>query len=582
MRFSWIRAGGAVVVSAAVMALQVAPALAQFVPYSPGSNSSQSYNQYQAHTAQPQHQAQAQYSAQAQQPQPKTQNKYQYGQQSTQPQYTAMAFQGSATRDSLSQPIESVAPGQVMQSTPMQSAQMHSYSAAPAADCNCQSSAPAVSYSQPAPVSSSFESYQFGGCTTGACNSYNTFDGGCGVGGYAGCDGGCGAGGCGVGTCGVGGGCADGCCGLGGGYLGTGCGRRRQWFGGFYGLYMERAGNDWKALAFSTADTNGPGYYPADNEYVINLQDLDQDTFAGAEVRFGSTIGQGRCGCGPRFGWEVAYWALDEETQTATATDTATDGNRLYSMIPYNGLEYDPGTGYVPLNDYVDYGPPSAAATTLSLRSITARNTFQMQNIEANILRLPVVSAGGCGRGLSVTGVAGFRYIRLDDDFMVNYAGDNTTGPTTYSLTHNVDVDGHLAGGQVGCNCCYNFGKCGRWGLHCNSVVGVFNNHSEVWNRFDASGTMRFANNGNDNFDLRYEDDNVSVLGELRVGGSYQYSCNWRLFSGYRLLGITGVALASDQVLNQTIYSSANQVSYVDGDGSLFFHGLQAGVECTY
>lgn len=572
MRFSWIRACQAVVVSAAVMALQ-SVAAAQFVPYSPGSDSTQSYNQYQAHTAQPQTPAQPQTQYQNQtlyQAQP------QYGQQFAQPKYTAMAFQGSGTREALSAPAESVAPGMMMQSAPVQSAPMQSYSAAPAADCNCQSSAPATSYAQPA--SSSFESYQFGGCTAGACGSYNTFDAGCGVGGYAG---GC-ATGCAGGTCGVGGCCDDGCC---GGYFGTrGC-RRRQWFGGFYGLYMERAGNDWKALAFSTADTNGAGYYPADGEYVINLQDLDQDTFGGAEVRFGSTFGLGRCGCGPRFGWEVAYWALDDETQTATATDTATDGNRLYSMIPYYGLEYDPGTGYVPVNDYVDYAPPSAAATTLSLRSITARSTFQMQNIEANLLRLPVVNtcgAGGCGRGVSVTGVAGFRYIRLDDDFMINYAGDNTVGPTTYSLTHNVDVDGHLAGGQVGCNCCYTFGKCGRWGLHCNSVVGVFNNHSEVWNRFDATGTMRFANNGNDTFDLRYEDDNVSVLGELRVGGSYQYSCNWRLFGGYRLLGISGIALASDQVLNQTAYNSASQVSYVDGDGSLFFHGLQGGIECTY
>ncbi|MEM8947114.1 MAG: hypothetical protein AAGD11_18215 [Planctomycetota bacterium] len=560
MRFSWIRARG-VVVSAAIMALQGAAALAQFVPYTPNVN--QGYNQYQAHTA-------AQPQAQPQYGQP------QYGQ----PQYTAMAFQGSDTRGampSLSQPSEAVAPGQMMQAAPTQTysaAPVQSYSPAPAAGCStCQSSSSV-------PVASGYESYSLGGCTSGSCGAYNTFDSGCGVGGY---------GACGVGSgCGVGGGCGgcdDGCCG--GGYLGCygrGCGRR--WFGGFYGLYMERAGNDWRALGFSTLDTNGPGYYPTDTEYVLNLQDLDQDTFAGAEVRFGSTFGKGRCGCGPRFGWEFAYWALDDETQSRTVTDTTTDGNRLYTMNSYTGLEYDPGSGYRSVNDYVDYAPPVSDYTAggtldnVELRSVTARSTFQMQNIEANILRLPVVGGPcGCGSRLQVTGVAGFRYIRLDDDFSLLYSGENTTTPGTYSLNHVVDVDSHLAGGQVGCNCCYNFGRCGRWGLHCNSVVGVFNNHIEVWNRMDG---VRFANNGTPDFNLRYEDDSVSVLGELRVGGSYQYSCHCRFFGGYRLLGLTGLALAPDQALNQSVYSSANQVSYVDGNGSIFLHGLQGGVEWAY
>ena len=124
MRFSWIKARGVVAVSAAALALQGVPAVAQFVPYM--ASPTQGTNRYQAHTAQ--------------QPQP-----------TQQPQYTAMAFQGSGTRGAtptLNQPVEAVAPGLAVQSAPMQS-----YSAAPAAGCNCQASpSPAVSYAQPAPV----------------------------------------------------------------------------------------------------------------------------------------------------------------------------------------------------------------------------------------------------------------------------------------------------------------------------------------------------------------------------------------------------------------------------------------------
>ncbi len=590
MQLSWIRARRAVVVSAAVMALQGAPVLAQFVPFTPGA--SQSYNQYQAHTAQPPYQAQTQFQAQPQ-----------YGRQYAQPQYTAMAFQGSDTRPAVSQPIESVAPGQSMSSAPMQSysaqsAPMQSYSSAPAADCNCQSSGPAMNYSQPT------AGYQYGGCTAGACGSYNTFDDGCGVGAYGG------------------GGCLGGCCDQGCG-CGTGCG----WFGGFYGLYLERAGNHWRPLAFQTTDGQPFGYYPTDTEYSLNLTDIDNGTFAGAEIRLGSTIGGRRNCCGPRHAWEIAVWGLEEDTATAVATDAV--GTRLYSMINHLGIEYSP-TGlpadYRPANDYFDYAPPTedhTAPSDVEVRSITARNTFSLQSYEGNFLcfccgggnfKGSGIGCGCCGGGLcglrgkhrrhasggccdtggcdscaggccstgcgccpsgfSCTGVAGFRFIRMDEDFM--FRSDWDTG----FLSRAIDVDSQLYGGQIGCNAMY---RCGcRWALHCNTVVGIFNNHVEVWNRMDAptGGVARLANNGQETYDFRYEDDQIAVLGELRTGVSYQYSCHWRLFGGYRLFGLSGAALAFDQIADHNI--SASQVQYVNANGSIFLHGLQAGVECVY
>ena len=587
MRFSWTKGRGMVAVSAAILALHVAQAglAQQFVPYLGGQQQNSGYAQYQPYAPQ---QAQQQYP----------------------PQYTAMAYQGSDTR-ATQQPAESIDPGPVQSSAPMQS-----YSSVPAASCNCQAApAAAAGYGQPAPAPMSYESYPSSGAYgSGACGAYNTFSGGgCGVGApYGGCNTGCNTG------CGVGGGQGY----LDAGLRGCGCGCR--WFGGFYGLYMERVGNPWKALAFSTLDTNPAGYYPTDNEVVLNLTDLDHDTFVGAEVRFGSTLGQGGpCGCGPRFGWEVAYWGLIEEDQTAVVTDTAADGDRLYGMMPHTGAFYNGR----PVRDYYDAGPPTAnpAGDTIRLRQLTARNSFSMQNLEVNLLHFPIAGggyysaaagggygggrgfgrrsgggAGGCATGgcdscaggscgagcgcrprCSISGVVGVRYVRFDEDFMYRADFDNETAVTTGFISHAVDVDSHLVGAQFGCNGIYHCGCAGRWALHCNTAVGVFGNHSEVWNRMDApvAGGGVTLQNG-DNFNLRYEDDQVAVLGELRAGASYQYSCNWRLFGGYRLLGISGVALAFDQISDQNI--SAAQTSYVDFDGSIFIHGLQAGVECTY
>ena len=606
MRFSWIKARGVVAVSAAAMALQGVPALAQFVPFS-GPNT----NQYQAHTAPPQTQT------------------------AQQPRYTAMAGQGSGTRvgtPTLNQPAEAVAPGTVTQFAPVQS-----YPAAPAAGCNCQAgatTAPAVTYSQPAPAPTytqstpapaTFESYPSGGgYASSSCPTYNTFDAGAGI-------------------AGVGGGLGGR---LGGGTLGAGFGgsRRagRQWFGGVYGLYMERDGNPWKSLAFSTPDASGDGYYPLDSEFVLNLTDLDNDSFAGAEFRLGSTLGKSG-----RFAWETVYWGLVEDEQSVIITDTAADGNRLYTMLNQAGIRYDAdgaGAGVDrSANDYFEYAPPvnfAPAGDTIRIRQITARNKFSMQNMELNVLRMSLLGGGyyssavgsgayGGGRGLgagglgggvlgrrsgaggcatggcatggcgscasaspcgggcgcgaqrySLTGVFGVRYLRVDEDFLFRSDFDNETQVTSGFLSRNVDVDNHLVGAQFGMNGIYRLGSTGRWALNLNSVVGVYGNHMEVWNRMDAPTAGVVTNADGSTYNYRYEDDDIALIGELRAGASYQYSCNWRLFGGYRAVGISGVALAFDQISQQS--ATAAQVQYVDSDGSIFTHGLQGGVEFTY
>jgi len=589
MRVSWISGCRLVAMVATMVVLQGAGnAIAQFSPL-PSQN--QVYTPPQVY---PQNQAYTQNLNQIYSQNPT------YPKTSMQPQYTAMAFQPNG-----GQAIAPVA--QAAAPAPMQTG---GYAAQAGPGCNtCQpapvanyGTAPAASYNT-APAAD-YGSYDQSGCA-GNGSGYNTFSGGYG----------------GIGS------------GLG---LGARRGGGRQWFGGFYGLYMERTGNPWRALAFSTPAANPAGYYPADNEVVLNLTDLDNDTFAGAEVRFGATLGQGgACGCGPRYAWEVGYWGLLEENRTAIVTDLAADTNRLYGMLSHTGAFYNGR----PVNDYFDYGPPTAnpAGDTIRIRQISARNSFSMQNLELNLLRFPVLGGGyysaaaggaygggfgsgrglgrrggsggygaggcdsgscgaggcntcasggcgagrGCASGFSATGLLGLRYVRIDEDFMFRSDFDNETAGTTGFISRDVDVDNHLVGAQFGCNMIYRYGCSGRWAVHCNSVVGVFGNRSEVWNRMDApvaGGDVTF-NNG-DTFDIRYEDDGIAVLGELRAGMSYQYSCNWRLFGGYRLLGISGVALAFDQVADQNI--SAAQASYVDSNGSIFIHGLQAGVEYTY
>ncbi len=473
------------------------------------------------------------------------------------PQYTAMAYLGAdTTAIAPSPPAEVVGPG-IPQVT-------GNGSGASAGGYDFQSTgAPAYPGGGYAPASSS--------------SNYNTFDPG-----YSYTNAGGGAGVC---------------------YTGAPRRRGRRWFGGFYGLYMERAGRDWLPLAFSSANTNAPPYYPTDTDYVLNLQDVDNNYQGGAEIRIGATFGggvsnnpcDGTAGCGPTFAWEAVYWGLVDEQQTFQVNDLTTDMNRLYGMIDFRGLEYSP-TGqvadYRSVNTFYDYAPPSAtyAGDTIEVRSLRARSNFSVQNIELNFLRIPLLGGGvgGCdscaggGSRLSVTTLVGARYMRIDDDFMFRTDYENITTPATGFLAYDLEADNHLVGIQTGFNADYRVGHSGRWTVHCNTAVGVYGNYAELSQRIDVptGGAVRFVNGTNAAYNVQSDDEQVAVIGELRLGTSYQYSANWRLYSGYRLMGVSGVALATNQLTSPQITPS--QVGYIATNGSLFLHGLRAGVEYTY
>ena len=191
--------------------------------------------------------------------------------------------------------------------------------------------------------------------------------------------------------------------------------------------------------------------------------------------------------------------------------------------------------------------------------------------------------ACGCMPRYSVTTVIGARFMRLDDDFWfrTDYEDDPAGTPTLGWLAYNAQVDNTLYGAQIGCRGVYRLGCSGCFALHCSSLVGVYGNHIEVTQWMDSpSGTVRYANNGNDDFYVENEKDDVSILGELRIGASYQYNCNCRVYGGWRAIGVTGVALPTDQIQNS--FNSPNQTAWIHSNGSMIIHGLQSGIEYNY
>ena len=159
---------------------------------------------------------------------------------------------------------------------------------------------------------------------------------------------------------------------------------------------------------------------------------------------------------------------------------------------------------------------------------------------------------------------------------MYDYSGAPTYTGTNGYLSYNAETENQLVGFQVGGNGCYHLGCCGRFALQCSSSAGIYNNFTQVNQYFASSAGQTYDDGTNTLYNVTTNDNNVAFLGELRVGASYQCTCNCRLYSGYRVFGASGIALATYQDISNT------DTPYINCSGSIFLHGLQTGIEFIY
>lgn len=522
---------------------------------------------------------------QAQLPQP------QYGRQPyAQPQYVAMAQQPAINNvPQIPNPSEMVPPGPMQQQAPLSPTTPTDYSG-----------------------NGGYENYS----NIGAANNYGGAGYSCdGYGSYTQSNYGCDS----YGTC----------C--------TPCAPCRHWFGGIYGLLMERVDCGNGPIVYQTT-MPGTGHYPTYDEVVMSYDDLDGDIQPGFEVRFGATFaccgGGGGCdpcggcatGCCGMLGWELGYWMLDEESTSSYVTDMVGGPTFTHTMKRFDRLEHYYNGVWRPLNHFYSYGVPTQDYWSAwgniapQLTYVYTRSSFQAQNVEWNLVCLPTISGGCCGTSCcdpcggggcdsygggccgsggghhgrvgggcgaycycgprwQCSSSFGVRYFRFDDDYMFqadwemyDYGSGATTG-STGSLAYYTDLNNQLVGFQFGGSGCYHLGCCGRVALHFGANAGIYGNYIEMNQYFNGQvrdmGDMMPYN-------VTAEDDNISFLGELRLGASYQCTCNCRVYGGYRAFGVTGVAVNYNQ------YPSPTDMPYINCDGSLLLHGVQTGIECMY
>lgn len=431
-------------------------------------------------------------------------------------------------------------------------------------------------------------------------------------------------------------------------YFNEGC-SENQWFGGVYFLEMARTRPSDVQLAVRVDHATAPNpYYPKKSADIISTDDIDTSFQPGVEVRLGSTFtigdaccqnaygGCNSCGCAAptTYAWEVAWWGIEDDSNTFVRSDDINSQVRIYGMKNFNGLEYDrDGSGGAynprPVNYYYGYNipiptPPAPSGnsgpdggTYLAVLGQRAYNDFKCQDLELNIIRFPACEVcasgcgvngcggcdpcgcnGGCGCGapaaFAMYGSCGVRYFHIDDTFAYDteFAEWVPGAPGSFDkgsftkfgfdnsneLCYDVDINNNLIGPQMGWTNNY---CCGKWNLFLNSTFGIFENHMDQVQRMwsGGGGTITFQGTGQ-SFNVSSHKDDVAFLGELRAGVAYDVTCHWRAVAAYRAIAMTGIATSTGQIPDN--FSSRAEVAQINSDNSMVVHGVQVGAECRY
>ena len=273
----------------------------------------------------------------------------------------------------------------------------------------------------------------------------------------------------------------------------------------------------------------------------LSTRDADLDSVGGFEAMLSKGLGNDQR-------VDLTYWGLFTAGDTANLNDSNAP---IEFALDLEGLHYGPADA--PLTEIFD------GASQVSL----SRN-FQYHNLELNW------TGSGRNESIDFDYLAGFRYFKaseslhLDVDDVVLSARD----------------ENHMLGLQLGG--LVHWQPREQLELHAGIKFGVFanviNHHAQI------QGSAGYAMAGDLSSPLAatqsLNKDDFATLGQFDLGLQYHWNDRCRMTTGYRIVGINGLALPTDQ-LAQSLESIATGTQ-VHSNGSILLHGIYVGLEYDF
>jgi hypothetical protein len=312
------------------------------------------------------------------------------------------------------------------------------------------------------------------------------------------------------------------------------------WFASLGGVVMTR---DHANRFWTSFDVNNP------ENQILNTRQASADWRAGGEVSIGR-----RFGCNCQWGVVGTFWAIDRMEGFASVRD------------PNDAINTPIDLGFVniganPATDFFD-----------NAREHRIWRTNELYNLEVNLLRYGLTLDPTWRMQAAL--LAGVRWLRFDERLIFgSVAGGSEFGSNggANEAYLNIREENNLVGFQLGTVLSYYVLP--RLRLYATPVVGIFGN--DIRQRVHL-----YRGDGVEGFDLLSQKTDFSFLGQLDAGLSWQFAEHWRAFGAYRVIGISGIALADEQIPPFLIDAPA--IQDIDSNGNLILHGAVFGVQFCY
>lgn len=308
------------------------------------------------------------------------------------------------------------------------------------------------------------------------------------------------------------------------------------WFGSLSGLIMTRDAPNALSTTYNSSNVN------------TNLLDTGMarsNWSGGGQVMFGRWFGP------QAYGFQFIYWGVGPMSGFASVAN--------------------PGQLSTPLNlGNVNIGPNSATYYFDNAYQHALWRSNSFNNFEWNMLRRAVFApAFTCGAPrLLFTGIAGVRFFRFTDNLLfgsVNSPNFSDDGGA-FAGYLNTGVTNSLVGFQIGTR--VDYFVLPRVRLYAMPKFGLYGNLVNMREHL-------YSGDGLQGFDVLAQRSTVSTLGQIDVGAGYQITPRFSAYAAYRLMGVTRVGLADNQI--PPFLADQQSMQNIKTNGDLILHGVLIG-----
>ena len=300
---------------------------------------------------------------------------------------------------------------------------------------------------------------------------------------------------------------------------------------------------------------------------LLSSNNADHDILPGIDAFIGRRRASGR-------GWEARYFGLYPTDQSIQI------GNNAQSLLPGLNQLSTSVAANAPGNVFLT-GPTAASIFGLGDTHVLTRQT-ELNNVEINLLKNSTPRL----RALSTEFLFGIRYFQFGETLLyeaVDLQGGDPMFARPESAAFLSSVENNLLGFQIGARSDYQLRD--RLMIHVGGKIGAYNNSINTRQRVDyrmnnGSVINPFVEGSGQRFDVGAEEEVKSILGELDVAVSYQLSNAARVRAGYRALGITDIAFASDQI--QDDFTDTAGLVNPNTNNEFVLQGAYVGLEFAY